>query len=161
MVAMTRRKVATLHRARYTLDHVSGMWEVEIAEIPEVHTFGRTLEKAEEHVRDALALWLQVPEKDLRLRHEYDLDAAVMENVMASIEERNRVSEATDRAARLTQEAARKLTGELGLSMRDTARVLQLSHQRVSQILGERLRDDMAGSVRSRLRHGLKLPPKR
>ena len=80
---------------------------------------------------------------------------------MASIEERNRVSEATDRAARLTQEAARKLTGELGLSMRDTARVLQLSHQRVSQILGERLRDDMAGSVRSRLRHGLKLPPKR
>jgi predicted RNase H-like HicB family nuclease len=96
------------------------MWEVEIAEIPQVHTFGRTLAKAEEHLRDALALWLQVPEQDLHLRHEYDLVDEVMASVMASIEERNRVSEARERAARLTQEAARKLTGELGLSLRDT-----------------------------------------
>jgi plasmid maintenance system antidote protein VapI len=100
------------------------------------------LEKAEEHVRDALALWLQVPEQDLHLRHEYDLADDVSDAVMASIEERGRVSEATERAARLTQEAARKLTSQLGLSMRDTARVLQLSHQRVSQILGENLRTE-------------------
>lgn len=139
---MTRSKAAALYRARYTFDSVSGMWEVEIAEIPQVHTFGRTLEKAEEHVRDALALWLQVPEQDLHLRHEYDLADDVSDAVMASIEERGRVSEATERAARLTQEAARKLTSQLGLSMRDTARVLQLSHQRVSQILGENLRTE-------------------
>jgi predicted RNase H-like HicB family nuclease len=142
MVDMTRSKAAALYRARYTFDSVSGMWEVEIAEIPQVHTFGRTLEKAEEHVRDALALWLQVPEQDLHLRHEYDLADDVSDAVMASIEERGRVSEATERAARLTQEAARKLTSQLGLSMRDTARVLQLSHQRVSQILGENLRTE-------------------
>jgi predicted RNase H-like HicB family nuclease len=139
---MKGSKAAALYRARYTFDSVSGMWEVEIAEIPQVHTFGRTLEKAEEHVRDALALWLQVPEQDLHLRHEYDLADDVSDAVMASIEERGRVSEATERAARLTQEAARKLTSQLGLSMRDTARVLQLSHQRVSQILGENLRTE-------------------
>jgi predicted RNase H-like HicB family nuclease len=141
-LTITRSKAAALYRARYTFDSVSGMWEVEIAEIPQVHTFGRTLEKAEEHVRDALALWLQVPEQDLHLRHEYDLADDVSDAVMASIEERGRVSEATERAARLTQEAARKLTSQLGLSMRDTARVLQLSHQRVSQILGENLRNE-------------------
>jgi predicted RNase H-like HicB family nuclease len=45
------------HTAEYRLE--DGNWLVEIAEIPQVHTFGRTLPIAREHIRDALALWLR------------------------------------------------------------------------------------------------------
>ena len=53
-------KVATRYHAAFTLDE-SGMWLAQIDEIPQVHTFGRTLGKAREYVVDALALWLDVP----------------------------------------------------------------------------------------------------
>ena len=34
-------------------------WLVELAEEPRAHTFARSLAKAEEHIRDATALWFE------------------------------------------------------------------------------------------------------
>ena len=158
---MTTVKPTPPYHARYTLDRVSGIWEVEVAQVPDVHTFGRTLDKAEENVREALARSLKTSGSALLMRHEYHLGPAADEVVMASIDARAQANETSERAATLTREAAQKITGELGLSLRDAARVLQLSHQRVSQILTQNVLDSMAASVRSRISGGLQLPPQR
>jgi len=142
-------------------DNVSKMWQVEISQAPDVRTSARTLDKAEEHAREALAASLSIHANDLHLRHEYHLGENAEEAVVASIEARQKANEAADNAARLTKEVARKLTEELGLSLRDTARIMQLSHQRVSQILTEDALHSMAADVRARLGGGLRLPPQR
>lgn len=51
---MTKKR----YTARYRFE--DGDWNVEVDEIPQVHTFAKTLAKAQAHTRDALALWLQV-----------------------------------------------------------------------------------------------------
>ncbi len=38
-----------------------GFWLVELREEPRVHTFGRTLDEAAEHIRNATALWFKRP----------------------------------------------------------------------------------------------------
>lgn len=51
------------YTARYTFEN--GDWIVEIDQVPQVHSFGRTLVRARENIRDALALWVQANDSDL------------------------------------------------------------------------------------------------
>ncbi len=54
-----------------------GYWLVELEEEPRVHTYGRTLAKAREHIVDASALWFEVPPEDLDLVEDIRLPALV------------------------------------------------------------------------------------
>ena len=55
------------YTGRYRYDREDGVWLAHVAEIPEVHTYGPTLQTAGAHLREALALWLEVNADTLTL----------------------------------------------------------------------------------------------
>lgn len=110
-------------------------WLVELVEEPRVHTFARTLAKAEDHIRDAAALWF---EKDVPLKHEYkDLPTETSEILWSAREARAEMASAEEHAAEATREAAGRLMKVAGLSLRDAAHLLGISHQRLHQLVHE------------------------
>lgn len=103
-------------------------WLVNVVGTPGAHTFGRSIAEAKRHAIEVVALWFELEpdafniDWDVRLG---DLAAPVKKarQAMAHAEE--------DRQRR--DEAVRALT-EQGVSYRDIAELLGLSHQRVAQI---------------------------
>jgi predicted RNase H-like HicB family nuclease len=137
---MTSTKLAvTRYHATFDLDE-SGVWIAELDEIPQVHTFGRTLGKAREYLVDALALWLDVPSADVKNSIDFrrpNLPAAVQSLVDESIAARAMSEAATKTAAEIMAAAALALTGDARLSHRDAAELLGVSHQRVQQLIAQ------------------------
>lgn len=121
--------------ARYAFE--DGDWIVEVDGIPQVHTFGRTLARARENIRDALALWVQASDASaLVIDEEFEgLPRSVVEAVAEANETRAKAAELSDRAHALTADAVQRLVGELGLTVRDAANLLHISHQRVHQLV--------------------------
>jgi predicted RNase H-like HicB family nuclease len=118
---MTRSK---RYIAGYERDPESDAWLVRIKGIPGCHTYGRTLRQAEGRIREALGAWLDC-----------DPDGLEIEDAATEVSEaRNSASTAAQRAGIATTKAAKKLD-RMGLSRRDTAEVLGISHQRVQQLL--------------------------
>jgi predicted RNase H-like HicB family nuclease len=129
--------VSTKYHATFNLDP-SGQWLVEVDELPEVHTFGRTLGKAREYLLDALALWLNEPVaavKDLVTFRQPSLPEEVERTVDMALAEREIAEAATRVAADFTQQASIQLVTNARMSMRDAAEILGLSHQRVQQLV--------------------------
>lgn len=128
---MTKKR----YTARYRFE--DGDWIVEVDEVPQVHTFAKTLAKAQAHIRDALALWLQVEDATtLNIAERYEgLPDRLMEDVARANATRAQASELSDRAQQLTASAARSLMVDLGMSGRDAAQLLGVSHQRVHQLV--------------------------
>jgi predicted RNase H-like HicB family nuclease len=112
-----------------------GYWLVELAEEPRVHTYGRTLAKARQHIFDAAALWFEVSPEEFNLVEDIRLPAPVKARLELARREREHAQAAQEAAAGATREAARALVREGRLSVRDAAEVLGLSHQRVQQLL--------------------------
>ena len=52
------------YRAIFTRDP-DGAWLVDVPELEGCHTFGKTLEDARAHVRDAVSLWLESDDFEL------------------------------------------------------------------------------------------------
>lgn len=128
---MTRKR----YTARYRFE--DGDWIVEVDEIPQVHTFAKSLAKAQAHIRDALALWLQLDDAtSLNIEERYE---GLPKNLMAVVTRANatraQASELSERAQQLTASAARSLIVDLGMSGRDAAQLLGVSHQRVHQLV--------------------------
>jgi len=128
-----------MRKKRYTarFNFEDGAWLVEIEEIPQVHTFGRTLAKARANVRDALGLWLQAEHPaTLDIRDQF---VDFSDELTAVVAEANAIrvllTETSDRAQGLTARASQMLVGEMGLSVRDAAELLHISHQRVHQLV--------------------------
>jgi predicted RNase H-like HicB family nuclease len=115
------------------LTREGGVWLVEVPGVPgySIRTFGRTLDQAESMARDAIAtaLDVSVDSFDLRLR---------VAEADPTLDEVRRAREAREAAARDEQatlaRAVRRFT-ESGVSQRDAARLLGLSHQRINQLL--------------------------
>jgi predicted RNase H-like HicB family nuclease len=129
-----------MYHANFELDQ-SGVWLAEIEEIPQVHTYGRTLGKARQYLADALALWLNEPIDTLKDRIEYRpvaLDPTLLKKVHEAIAAREIAEGATNAAGELMTTAARALTTDAKLSLRDAAELLGISHQRVQQLVVER-----------------------
>ncbi len=124
------------YTARYTFEN--GDWIVEIDQVPQVHSFGRTLARARESIRDALALWVQAADPDLlAIDEEFEgLPKGLIDVVMAANLTRAKATELAEEAQGLTAQAAKRLVAEHGMSVRDTAELLHLSHQRVHQLVG-------------------------
>jgi predicted RNase H-like HicB family nuclease len=131
------------YTARYTLE--SGDWLVEVAEVPQVHSFGRTLARAQTNIRDALALWVQAEDPSvLDIRDDFaGLPAAVVEEIAEAGKVREEAAALTARSQELTAHAAQQLVGTLGVTVRDAAHLLHISHQRVHQLV----HDDQARSA--------------
>lgn len=128
-----------MRRKRYTACYTleDGNWLVELAEVPQVHTFGSTLAKARANIRDALGLWLQAddPERIDIAERFLDLPADLVDVVTEANGSRTQARALSLRAQDLTAQAARSLVRELGMSTRDAAELLHVSHQRIHQLI--------------------------
>lgn len=118
--------------ALYERDADSGTWTVAVKGLTGCQTYGRSLRQAQRRIREALALWLDVEPDTLQLRDQLPRDlTSVAEGVARA---RRHLDLAGAKAQQETADAVRRLT-ELGLSRRDAAELLGLSHQRVQQVL--------------------------
>jgi predicted RNase H-like HicB family nuclease len=129
MVAMSRTKnyVAVFER-----DRGSDAWLVHIKGIEACHTYGRTLRQAQARIREALAAWLDRKPDELVITPEWPLELMRLASDVSQA--RYSAERAGHEAAAKTARAAKKLE-RMGLSRRDTADVLGISHQRVQQLL--------------------------
>jgi predicted RNase H-like HicB family nuclease len=123
-----------IHTATYKRD-AEGVWLVELVDEPRVHTYGRTLAKAREHIRDATALWFDVAEDSFELDEDVQLPPKTKAIVERARVERERAEAAHKNALAKTRAAALNLVENQHLTMRDAAELLGMSHQRVQQLL--------------------------
>jgi predicted RNase H-like HicB family nuclease len=122
-------------RYRVQLERDDDAWLARVPSVPGCHTYGRSLDQARRRIREALALWVDDAEGadlevDVRLPRELRLE------VDRARSAHDRSTEAQRLAADEVRRAAIDLTG-LGLSRRDTAELLGMSHQRIQQLLSE------------------------
>ena len=112
----------------------SGAWIARVPSIPGCHTHGRTLEQARGRIREALALWVDdagTVELDFHVR----LPRGVRAALRRGLADRERAESARAAAGLSTARAVRTLVEELHLSVRDAGELLELSHQRVQQLV--------------------------
>lgn len=118
--------------AVYGRDSEAGAWTVRIKGLSGCQTYGRSLRQAQNRIREALAVWLDAEPDSLHIRDQLPADlTSVAEGVARA---RHNVEVAGAKAQQETADAVRRLT-DLGLSRRDAAELLGLSHQRIQQLL--------------------------
>ena len=111
-----------------------GRWSVELEEEPRVHTWGKTVEQALTRMREAAALWFQTDEVSIALVPRLVLPKATGRTVEQARQAREQARTADRLAIEQTRRAAVALTSR-GISIRDAAAILGISHQRVHQLL--------------------------
>lgn len=111
-----------------------GWWLASVPSVRGCHTQGRSLAQARERIKQALAVSLDKPEKT-ELVEERKLPKRISGLLLTLSEAQREAVAAQAHAAVLNAQAAVALTGDWGVSLRDAAELLQLSHQRVAQIL--------------------------
>lgn len=103
-------------------------WLVNVVGQPGAHTFGRSLAEAKRHGSEVVALWFELEPT------EFEIDWDIRLGDLAAPVKRARAAMDHAEADRnLRDQAVKKLT-EAGVSYRDVAELLGLSHQRVAQI---------------------------
>lgn len=126
---MTTKKTYT---AVYERDDTDDAWNVHVKGIAGCHTYGRSLRQAQGRIREALAVWLDQEPATLTFSHRFpEPFAAVADEALRA---RSAAERADAKAHRRTVDAVKALT-KLGLSRRDAAELLGVSHQRVQQLL--------------------------
>ncbi len=114
----------------------TGHWIASVPAVPGCHSYGRSLDEARRRVRQALALFVKdatraTLEDDIRLTPRM---ARLRNDALAA---RTLADRQSARAADATREAARALTRDLRIGVRDAGRLLGVSHQRIHQLLEE------------------------
>jgi hypothetical protein len=109
-------------------------WAITVDELPGVFSQARRLDQVEVMARDAISLLLDIPPEtfDLSIRHTLPPDTERM--VTAAKEARAEALARQHVASERSRTAARTLAAQ-GLPQRDIGRLLDLSHQRVAQLL--------------------------
>jgi len=118
--------------AVYEHDGAEDGWLVHIKGLEACHTYGRSIRQAEARIREALAAWLDRSPETLTITSELPQDVALLAREVSRA--RSDAERAGHHAQRATLEAVQRLT-EMGLSRRDAADLLGISHQRVQQLL--------------------------
>ncbi len=139
----------TVNETNYTAEverDDAGNWIASVPALRGVHTHARTLASLRRYLQDAIALWLEVglldagnpdphvDQESITVELQVKLPARARRAADTARRRRERARGAEAEAAAATREAARALV-ESGLSRRDAAEVLELSHQRVHQLL--------------------------
>jgi predicted RNase H-like HicB family nuclease len=123
----------TTYKVTYERDE-DGWWVAAVKHVQGCHTQGRTLAQARQRIREALELFIDNA-KTVRLIDDVKLPQPARQVLRRCQSARKRVKELESESLQLTQQAARTLTKELALSVRDAGDLLGLSHQRVHQLL--------------------------
>lgn len=114
----------------------TGHWIATVPAVPGCHSYGRSLDEARRRIRQALALFVKdakrvTLEDDIRLTPQ---TARLRRDALAA---RQQADHQCARAAAATRDAARALTRDLHIGVRDAGRLLGVSHQRIHQLLEE------------------------
>lgn len=118
--------------AVYEHDAQDDVWLVHIKDVEGCQTFGRSIRQAEARIREALAAWKDEEPDSLTITSELPTDVALLASRVSQA--RYAAERAGADAQQTTAEAVKRLT-KMGLSRRDAAEVLGISHQRVQQLL--------------------------
>ncbi|MGO4205665.1 type II toxin-antitoxin system HicB family antitoxin [Rhodococcus sp. TAF43] len=112
-----------------------GWWVVEVPEVDGAFTQGRRLDQIPAMVADAVSLLEDVPADDVEVELDFDLgDPAALEEARQARAQVEAAARAQEEAARASRAAVAHLRHRTKLSVRDTAVVLGVSPQRVSQL---------------------------
>ena len=123
------------YRVCYELDG-SGWWVASIPELRGCHTQGRTIEQAEQRVREALALFVsERAAATAVLTAEIQLPAPARRALLRATRKRAR-AEAVAKDSQLAARTAARTLVKSGLSLRDVGRLLGVSRQRAHQLVG-------------------------
>ena len=124
---------------RVVVTREDGHWLADVPELPGAHTFARTLPSLDKAVREVVVLAADLPDEDmdsLDLAWEYRTGDASLDQEAARVRAlRAEAEQLTARASASTVAMARELVLR-GMSVRDTAVLLGVSPQRVSQMTG-------------------------
>jgi len=119
---------------RATVVREPGWWIISIPELDLV-TQARRIRDIQHMATDLVAAWLDKDPDDVRVEVEdFTAPAAVIEQMSRA---KALLAEATreqEEAGRLASDAVNVLVDELGLTLRDAAHLLGISHQRVAQL---------------------------
>jgi predicted RNase H-like HicB family nuclease len=118
--------------AVYERDPEGDAWLVHIKGIEGCQTYGRSLRQAEDRILEALALWLDREPDRLTITPEWPEDLV---EIASEVSQARDTAAATAQHAGVTTAKAAKRLARMGLSRRDAADVLGISHQRVQQLL--------------------------
>jgi predicted RNase H-like HicB family nuclease len=125
----------------------NGAWIVRSPDVPGFHTYGRSLRQARNRAREALSLWIEDAD-DAELEFQYHLPKRWREATREFRQARTRAINAEREAQALASDVANYFTAVCGLSLRDAADLLGLSHQRVQQLITEH--ESRAGQHKAR-----------
>ena len=120
------------HVSVFEYDGDDNVWLVHVKGVDGCQTYGRTIRQAEARIREALAAWLDTDSEKLTITPEYPKEVALLASKVSQA--RFAAARAGSDAQETTIDAARRLSA-MGLSRRDTADLLGVSHQRVQQLL--------------------------
>lgn len=109
-----------------------GGWGASADEIDGAHTDGRSLAEIDRHIREAIALVLDLP-RGAEDTMDVALHIRVGDDIDALVDDARRARQAAKRAQALTIDAVQALR-KRGVSVRDAARVLGITSGRVSQL---------------------------
>lgn len=136
MTTRTKENHVTTTYTAQLQQEADGRWSVELAEEPRVHTWGNTVTQALARMREAAAMWFDTDEASIEL-----IPALVLpKTALRIIEQAGQARDQARTADRVAIEKTKKAAVELarrGISMRDAAAILGISHQRVHQLLAE------------------------
>lgn len=118
--------------AIYERDPGADAWNVRIDGLDGCQTYGRSLRQAQNRIREALAVWLDKDPSGLEIRHDLPKELADLAQEVSLA--RSEAELAGTKAQQQAVRAAKALTKQ-GLSRRDAAELLGISHQRVQQLI--------------------------
>ena len=112
----------------------SGWWFASVEDVPGCHTQGRTIQEAERRIREALGLFVDDAD-DAELSRDVKLPADLAKSLEDYREARDELERAQAVSATAAAKVAVQLSSRLRLSVRDMTNFLDLSHQRIQQII--------------------------
>lgn len=126
----------------YERDPDSGWWLARVPKVQGCHTQGRTIEESKRRIQEALGLFVD-DAKSATFDDDVRMPAQAKRAVLNYFTRRRRAEAQEQEASEAQKEALLALQQEpLNLSIRDTAAVLKLSHQRVHQLVQARNRSE-------------------
>ena len=132
--------IMTQFTAQLRYEPSEEIWYANLSEESRVHTFGRSMRSALDHLRDAASLWFELDQADIELVPTPIVPAGHRKALATARRARRDLEQAEAVAGVATRTAAVNLTN-LGLSRRDVADLLGISHQRVQQLLAHEVSD--------------------
>lgn len=128
--------------ARYVVTYArdeGGWWIAELRGVPGVNSDGRTVADARRRVREALSLAIGDDAAErAELVDDVKLPATLKRAVRRAVATRAKADKLQVAAQEATRTLVKQLTRRYGLSVRDAADLLGVSHQRVQQLKGVR-----------------------